>query len=129
MGGRLGVLFETGVHGPYETISFAAFQWNPPKPRSQQHWNLTEQGTLTTDGENCLQWKVEGGYLTSGNAGDLVLDWTSKENPDGGHRVYMNTKQSSLPHQQWHFEGPTLVANNADGLCLDWLPPNSVEMR
>merc|ERR1712232_1013580 len=106
MGGRLGVLFETGVHGPYETISFAAFQWNPPKPRSQQHWNLTEQGTLTTDGKNCLDWTVKG---------------------DG---VYMNTcNPDRYPHQQWKFEGPTLVANNADGLCLDWLPPNSVEMR
>jgi hypothetical protein len=80
-------------------------------------------GTLSTDGGvNCLDWTVEGdedaymskcdpagfphqnwsftsdGHLTTPETSD-VLDWTSKESPDAGHRVYMHARSSSLPHQ------------------------------
>jgi len=69
------------------------------------------------------------GHLTSGGAGNLVLDWTSRVNPDGGHNVYMHSKSSSLPHQNWHLDGKSLTADGGSGLCLDWVPSNVVEMR
>ena len=157
--GAMGVLFEAGVHGAYETISFAPFVWAPPQPRPSQQWTLRADGTLSTDGKRCLDWTLHGdnayvspcdpanyphqvwkftngGHLVSGGSGSLVLDWTSRIGADGGHSVYMHEASASLPHQRWAFSGKTLSSSDGDGLCLDWLADGNailgnpaVEMR
>ena len=142
--GGIGVLFEAGINGAYETISFAPFEWAPPTPRPNQHWTHRADGTLSTDGERCLDWTSHGdncyvapcnpakyphqvwnltdnGHLVSGGAASLVLDWTSRVGADGGHSVYMHEASASLPHQHWAFSGKTLSSDDGDGLCLDWL--------
>jgi len=153
---HLGVLFEAGTRGPYDTISFAAFKWHAPPapPPAQQLWALRGDGTLSTDGQHCLDWtSADGhrvytslcdpehfqhhkwtlssnGHLSTPGAGSLVLDWTSRVNANGGHDVYMHEASGSLPHQQWHFDGSMLKANGGDGLCLDWLAASGeVQMR
>jgi len=143
-GGQLGVLFEAGTHSAYDTISFAAFDWTPPKQR--RHWTHQHDGSLTTDGVYCLDWTIHGlqaymspcnpaqyphqiwsfttdGHLVSqgSNVGNLVLDWTSRVNADGGHSVYMHESSTTLPHQKWRLRGSMLDSDGADGLCLDWI--------
>ena len=67
--GGMGVLFEAGVKQPYETISFARFEFTPPpapKPKLSQLWSHRKDGTLSTDGKDCLDWAVSGdaAYVT-----------------------------------------------------------------
>lgn len=139
-GSTLGVLFEAGTHSAYDTISFAAFNWTPAHSPNQQWTHSVQDGTLTTDGQHCLDWTSKpgnsvymsqcdpdkyphqrwnltlSGQLTTTAAGSLTLDWTSK----GDHAVYMHPKSTSLPHQNWHI-GEKIYTESSDGLCLDWL--------
>lgn len=146
--GAMAVLFEAGVRGAYETISFAKFNFTPPappKPRPSQLWTHRSDGTLSADGgKTCLDWagddgdavylapclpaahshqvwSLAAGKLTSAGPGanGLALDWTSRVTGDGGHRVYMHPASSRLPHQRWSFVGGTLTSA---GLCLDSSP-------
>lgn len=138
----LGILFEAGLSGTYDTISFAAFEWQTPPPRHQR-WTHTDKGLLSTDGKYCLDWLAgqtneatmspcdlgaqhqswnftSEGHLTTrgGDADGLVLDWTSRVNRAGGHPVYMHAMSDSLPHQVWRFERGALTTSGSDTLCL-----------
>lgn len=114
--GALGVLFEAGVHSAYDTISFASFEWSPPQPSLAQKWTLTDDKTLRTDAQHCLDWTV-----TVGTNGTGFWLNSTTEYPLT-YRVHVSAcDPEKFPHQQWHFtKDSQLTTRDAGNLVGAW---------
>jgi len=133
----------TGIQVPYD-------HHNPPPDCASQrrvchignmmHWTLRADGTLSPDGERCLDWTTDGNnaYVspcynvnaikyrhqiwTLNKQGNLLNNMALEldDQIKSGHQVYMRKPQAGKRHQVWTLSENRMLSSG--GLCLKVAP-------